>query len=319
MLRFLRNYVRSMRLYYAFVTGTSVLTGIMMVRPWGLGWRDAAFAAIGFLAWGVNQIFSDWWDRKEDAVNAPHRPMVTGELAAKPALALSAALMALFAVVAWAVSPWALAFLAAGGSLNLLYSKTKGVVLLGNAIYATSITMCVLFGMSVRGGEVLESEMRFLGTWICLAWSWYAHFLMCYFSAFKDVEGDRAAGLKTAPVRWGEERARRVGEFLQAPALAVGVVPLAMMVWARSWSEVMALALLFLVSAQMWWLAFWLRRMVRWRRWHDVTRLNCESCVWMHTLLLWGWADPLGGLLYFLTAWFSIEVLFRSVYCDGQE
>ena len=72
-----------MRLYYGFVTATTVLVGLCLVR-FGTGgagaWtvRDAALLAMGFLSWGFNQIFSDWCDRKEDAINAPHRPMVTG-------------------------------------------------------------------------------------------------------------------------------------------------------------------------------------------------------------------------------------------------
>ena len=84
MKRFLYQYIRSMRLYYGFVTGTTVLFGIWMAHADGSawGWREAMALIVGFLAWGVNQIFSDYCDRKEDAVNAPHRPMVSGELEA---------------------------------------------------------------------------------------------------------------------------------------------------------------------------------------------------------------------------------------------
>ena len=83
--RFLLAYLRSMRLYYCFVTGTATLAGCIAARGvtehlpvWD--WCDTAVIVIGFLAWGVNQVVSDWFDRKEDALNAPHRPMVMGEL-----------------------------------------------------------------------------------------------------------------------------------------------------------------------------------------------------------------------------------------------
>ena len=82
MLKFIYNYLRSMRLYYGFVTATTVLAGLYQWHRFGsgtdsalhpAGWtrRDAALLAMGFFAWGFNQIFSDWCDRKEDAINAP--------------------------------------------------------------------------------------------------------------------------------------------------------------------------------------------------------------------------------------------------------
>ena len=100
MLKFLYYYLRSMRLYYGFVTATTVLVGLYYWHWFGfrvdsawrpVGWtlRATALIAMGFFAWGFNQIFSDWCDRNEDAINAPHRPMVTGELKPLPAFAVS--------------------------------------------------------------------------------------------------------------------------------------------------------------------------------------------------------------------------------------
>jgi len=82
---------------------------------------------MGFFAWGFNQIFSDWCDRKEDAINAPHRPMVTGALKPLPAFAVSVAGLAAIAVAGYLMSPWTFAFLALGGALNIAYSLLKRV------------------------------------------------------------------------------------------------------------------------------------------------------------------------------------------------
>ena len=111
MLRFLYFYIRSMRLYYGFVTATTVLAGLAcwhLFNQTTIVWtlRDAALIAMGFFAWGFNQIFSDWFDRKEDAINAPHRPMVTGELTPRPAFALSALGLATIAAAGFMLSPW---------------------------------------------------------------------------------------------------------------------------------------------------------------------------------------------------------------------
>ena len=148
---------------------------------------------MGFFAWGFNQIFSDWCDRKEDAINAPHRPMVTGELKPLPAFAVSVAGLAAIAVVGYLMSPWTLAFLALGGALNIAYSLLKRVPVLNCLVYACAISCCALFaiaGMAKRCPTL--DEFGFVAAWIMPV-----HFLMCHNSYYKDVKGDRAAGVRT--------------------------------------------------------------------------------------------------------------------------
>ena len=204
MLKFLYYYLRSMRLYYGFVTATTVLAGLYQWHRFGsgtdsalhsAGWtlRDAALLAMGFFAWGFNQIFSDWCDRKEDAINAPHRPMVTGALKPLPAFAVSAAGLAVIAVAGFLMSPWTLVFLALGGALNIAYSLLKRVPVLNCLVYACAISCCALFaiaGMAKRCPTL--DEFGFVAVWIVPV-----HFLMCHNSYYKDVKGDRAAGVRT--------------------------------------------------------------------------------------------------------------------------
>ena len=193
-----------MRLYYGFVTATTVLAGLYywhwfgfradaMGRPAGWTLRDAALLAMGFFAWGFNQIFSDWCDRKEDAINAPHRPMVTGALKPLPAFAVSAAGLAVLAVAGWLMSPWTLAFLALGGALNIAYSLLKRVPVLNCLVYACAISCCALFAIAGMGNRCPSLDaFGFVAVWILPV-----HFLMCHNSYYKDVKGDRAAGVRT--------------------------------------------------------------------------------------------------------------------------
>lgn len=206
MKRFLYYYLRSMRLYYCFVTGTTTLYGVSW---WGFQklsssgtirrseWISVALVlCIGFLSWGVNQIFSDYCDRREDAVNAPHRPMVTGALPARPAMMLSGVIMLAFGVVAYCLNPWCLAILAVGGLLNIAYSICKKIPVLNCLIYACAISCCALFSYSaLEGGlppwNLIQNVLLYVLP---------AHFLMCHNSYYKDVEGDRLAGIRTLQV-----------------------------------------------------------------------------------------------------------------------
>lgn len=198
MLTFAYYYLRSMRLYYGFVTGTTTLFGCLLSGHTLAESRTWLLFTMGFFAWGFNQIFSDWYDRHEDAINAPHRPMVTGALKPAPAFAVSLVGLSAIAVIGFILSPWTLAFLGIGGILNIAYSFLKRVPVINCLVYACAITCCALFGYVGSLGGIPEST-GVLGEILAhLAIAVLpVHFLMCHNSYYKDVAGDRAAGVRT--------------------------------------------------------------------------------------------------------------------------
>ena len=152
--RFLWAYGRSMRPYYGFVTLAAGWAGAS-VAPDPAPGRVGIVCAILYLGWGVNQVINDATNRREDAVNAPRRPMVTGELPVVPAVTLSAAVIA--AAVGWCpwFAPWAAVPILAGVALNVLYSSLKGHGFWGNLTFGCSIACCAWFGYVACGGEPL--------------------------------------------------------------------------------------------------------------------------------------------------------------------
>jgi geranylgeranylglycerol-phosphate geranylgeranyltransferase len=223
-MRFLGAYVRSMRLYYAFVTGIAGWIGVAFSRflypettstP-----KAAAILTILFLSWGTNQIINDLLGLAEDRVNAPHRPMVTGELAPHAALGLSLLLIVGAATATWFLSPWALLPLAAGTLLNVAYEYAKGVPLLGNAVFGVMISMCTVYGFLATGPELdlvfTAPRLSIVGLVALMSG------LMTYYTYFKDYAGDRAAGKVTVVVLQGIQRSRVtaiLGGFLPSVAL----------------------------------------------------------------------------------------------------
>ena len=97
MLRFVIAYVRSMRLYFSFVTGIAGWIGVSFYDfcvPGGAGLARKGFIlTMLFLSYGVNQVINDYYGMAEDRINAPHRPMVTGERNPRLALWVSALLL----------------------------------------------------------------------------------------------------------------------------------------------------------------------------------------------------------------------------------
>lgn len=308
MLKFLYYYLRSMRLYYGFVTATTVLAGLYYWHWFGfrvdsawrpVGWtlRATAMIAMGFLSWGFNQIFSDWCDRKEDAINAPHRPMVTGELKPLPAFAVSVAGLAAIAVVGYLMSPWTLAFLALGGALNIAYSLLKRVPVLNCLVYACAISCCALFaiaGMAKRCPTL--DEFGFVAAWIMPV-----HFLMCHNSYYKDVKGDRAAGVRTLQTSYHKYVAELVSiAFVGLAIFAAGIMH-------GEGPQKKALVILILAIA----VAF--QCSVEKMKYHRATCFNCQLCVLLLHVRFFAMTWP-----YAIASLIAIPLLFLW-YNDEKE
>mgnify|MGYP001590593703 CR=1 FL=1 len=110
---FILAYIKSMRLYYAFITGIAGWIGVSFYdfcMPGRLDpYRSVLILTLLFLSWGINQIINDYLGLPEDRINAPHRPMVTGELKPRAAMAVSLVLLAGVAVLSFFLNPWSLA------------------------------------------------------------------------------------------------------------------------------------------------------------------------------------------------------------------
>lgn len=310
MLRFLYYYLRSMRLYYGFVTATTVLAGLCLAHgtynelklswtlndfPWTL--RDAGLLAMGFFAWGFNQIFSDWCDRKEDAINAPHRPMVTGALSPLPAFAVSAAGLAAIAVAGYLMSPWTLAFLALGGVLNIAYSLLKRVPVLNCLVYACAISCCALFSIAGVGNRCpTPGEFGFVAAWIMPV-----HFLMCHNSYYKDVKGDRAAGVRTLQTSYHKYVAELVSiAFVGLAIFAAGIM---------HGEGPLKKALVILILA----IAVAFQCSVEKMKYHRATCFNCQLCVLLLHVRFFAMTWP-----YAIASLIAIPLLFLW-YNDEKE
>ncbi|OQA84155.1 MAG: prenyltransferase [Lentisphaerae bacterium ADurb.Bin242] len=309
-MKFLYYYIRSMRLYYGFVTGAATLAGVFPAvysRGNGWTWRVFPVIAVGFLAWGINQIINDYSDREEDRINAPHRPMVSGKLAPHPAWLLSCLLMFCFAVISCFLTVWTLLPIGLGFLFNLLYAHTKGIPLLGNVVYGVSLSMCTLYGYLGASGGVRDFRNITSILTLCgfLALS---HFLMCLYSTLKDVEGDRAAGKKTLSVMIGNRKTQRIAGIFAALLLGLYFIP-AFMIWGDPGYFIIAWGWCVILAA-------WNALMFASGEIHRSTKSNCQSCAAQQLLVLSLYSSA--GLVVMLFSWLAVELLFRW-YPDEKE
>jgi geranylgeranylglycerol-phosphate geranylgeranyltransferase len=208
-----------MRLYYSFITGIAGWIGVAYyellvhsntehtVEILPTQEKKVVILVLLFLSWGINQIINDYLGLKEDQINAPDRPMVTGELDPNKAIILSLFLLIGTAFITWFyLEPVAIIFLIAGVVLNIIYEFAKGYGVLGNIVFGLMITMATLFG-GYACGPTTASFMephRFSG----IVLVWVINGLMTFYTYFKDYEGDKSAGKKTLVVLFGLQKSK---------------------------------------------------------------------------------------------------------------
>ncbi len=202
-----------MRLYYAFTTGISGWLGVAFYQflyPDRIDvYRLTIILIILFLSWGINQIINDYLGLKEDRINAPKRPMVSGALKIKPAMILTGILLSISIVVSFYLNPYAVIPVIAGILLNVFYEYSKAYSLLANLVFGLMIAMCPLFGFLASGPipEPLITSNR-ISVFVLVV---ILNGLMTYYTYFKDYKGDKEAGKRTFVVKYGIRAARYAG------------------------------------------------------------------------------------------------------------
>ncbi|MDQ3935866.1 MAG: UbiA family prenyltransferase [Actinomycetota bacterium] len=157
--------------------------------------------------YGVGVLTNDYVDREADAINAPDRPFVTGEVSPERTMAFIAVLcvttLALSIAFAPSVAIWSA--IALGG--HLLYELTKPIPMLGNVVNGFDIAVFTLVGAAAGApGAAWHDAPQAVWLYALLIGIVMSGF--CLVGYFKDVPGDRAAGYRTLPVFLGPDRAR---------------------------------------------------------------------------------------------------------------
>ncbi|MFI0775867.1 UbiA family prenyltransferase [Streptomyces sp. NPDC021212] len=180
--------------------------------------------AVPTLSWIAGHYLGDYFDRDLDAIGKPQRPIPSGRLSPRTAVA-SGVLCAVAAAVVTALAAWPALLLVAGGMAGIVaYSKVfKGRGLSGNAVRGALTALTVVFGAMTAGTEprwpaVLLSAVAF----------WAHDTASNLVGTLRDVDGDRSGGYRTLPVLRGVRYAARTAALLYAAALVIAAscVPL---------------------------------------------------------------------------------------------
>ena len=201
----LGGFIRLMRPVNCTMMGFAVLVGAVLATSQlgSLNWLNILFGFLtGFTFCAAAMVINDYYDRNIDAINEPHRPIPSGTIKTKEALAFVALLSAVGFVFAFLVSVLCLAVAAASLIITAMYitvGKRSGLP--GNFLVSACVAIPFIYGSITAVGfvglnVVLFASMAFLsntGREIT--------------KGIVDVKGDSAAGVKTLAARFGERNA----------------------------------------------------------------------------------------------------------------
>jgi geranylgeranylglycerol-phosphate geranylgeranyltransferase len=201
--------------------GFAVLVGAVLATSLStLNWLNILFGFLtGFTFCAAAMVINDYYDRKIDAINEPRRPIPSGAVKPKEALAFMVGLVVVGFVFSLLVVPYGLlCFAVAAVSLAITATyitvgKRSGLP--GNFLVSACVAIPFIYGSITVLGTVglnvlLFASMAFLsntGREIT--------------KGIVDVKGDSAEGVKTLAVRFGEKTAAitAVAFFIFAVAL----------------------------------------------------------------------------------------------------
>jgi geranylgeranylglycerol-phosphate geranylgeranyltransferase len=209
-----KSYVELTRPVNSLAAGVLTLIGGFVAAGAGANrWGLLAAVLATVLATGAGNAINDYFDRDIDRINNPERPIPRGDVAARGALLFSTGLFAVAIALAVTLPPVAIA-IAVLNFLGLVAYTTlfKGRPGAGNALVAYLGGSTFLFGAAAVG--------RARDGLILFALAALSTFAREVIKDIEDVSGDRAEGLNTLPIAFGE----RVARWIAAVALGVAVL-----------------------------------------------------------------------------------------------
>ena len=193
---FFRGIYGSLRVHFFAIPAGAALAGSAAAPSADATWRVLLAAAAAGIGWGGGQLINDLLDVRADAIDAPDRPVVRGQLPAGPTLMVAVTVgIAVWSTVS-AIHPGGAWLGALAALLLLAYGAARRVPLMGNVAHAALVATATWIGAAAAQPE------RSLLQCVSFAWqpgllcgAWAALYLQANYE--KDFQGDQAAGYQT--------------------------------------------------------------------------------------------------------------------------
>ena len=219
----LSGFIRLMRPINCAMMGFAVFVGAVLAHPQfsNFDWLGILYGFLtGFMLTAASMTINDYYDRAIDAINEPARPIPSGSVSTREALAFVSVLSAVGFVFAYLTSVLCLVVAVISWVVVVTYvtvGKRSGLP--GNFLVSTCVAIPFIYGSIIALSQVTLSVLLFT--------------LMAFLSntgreitkGIVDVTGDKTEGIKTLAVRYGEKSAAVAASIFYVSAVALTPIP----------------------------------------------------------------------------------------------
>ena len=217
------GYLRLMRLINCAMMGFAVIVGAVLAAPSSIGtsWQNLVFGFMtGFMLTAASMAINDYYDREIDAVNEPKRPIPSGMIKPREALAFAFVLTAIGFVAAYLTNPLCFVTAIIAWMIFVAYTTVgKRSGLPGNFLVSTCVAIPFVYGSIAVVSAVRLNVLIFA----CMAF--LSNTGREITKGIVDVQGDKMQGVKTLAVRFSERTAAIVAALLYLSAVVLSPVP----------------------------------------------------------------------------------------------
>jgi len=218
------SYFRLMRPVNCFMMGFAVIVGATIANSSSLrsSLPNLAYGfSTGFMLTAASMAINDYYDREIDAINEPSRPIPSGAVKPKEALAFASLLTVTGFVAAYLASAPCLFTAAVAWLLFVTYTTVgKRSGLPGNFLVSACVAIPFVYGSVATTNEVKLAVMIFA------AIAFLSNTGREVTKGIVDVRGDKSENVKTLAVRYGERKAAVAAAVLYLSSVLLSPTPL---------------------------------------------------------------------------------------------
>jgi geranylgeranylglycerol-phosphate geranylgeranyltransferase len=220
------GYLRLMRPVNCLMMGVAVIVGAALASPHDLGisWLNLVYGFVtGLALTGASMAINDYYDREIDAVNEPNRPIPSGLIEPREALAFAFVLTAIGFAAAYSTnSERALCLVVAIFAWLVFVAYTivgKRSGLPGNFLVSTCVAVPFIYGSAAMVNKV---ELNVL---VFASMAFLSNTGREVTKGIVDVKGDEMQGVKTLAVRYGVKNAAIAATIFYLLAVLLTPIP----------------------------------------------------------------------------------------------
>jgi geranylgeranylglycerol-phosphate geranylgeranyltransferase len=219
----LLGYLHLMRPTNCLMMGFAVIVGAALASPNSMNvfWLSLIYGFFtGFVLTAASMAINDYYDREIDATNEPNRPIPSGLIKPKEALAFALILTMLGFAAAYLTNALCLATAIITWTVFVAYTTVgKRSGLLGNFLVSTCVAIPFVYGSIAIASEVKLNVLIFASI------AFLSNTGREITKGIVDIKGDKTKNVKTLAVRYGERKAAIAAAAFHLSAVLLSPIP----------------------------------------------------------------------------------------------